>query len=192
MTDYRWRIGIALAALMSVAAAAGAADARPFARACSPGFTADLRDTVAFLKTHMTTVRGLYRANNTYHSRKLAARRVARRLDRGRKLNDIWFACAKASSPLCRSDSAGRHAFGAASDKIRLCESKRRRGSTATTGFCRLVELVAHEFGHAVGIKKNAAHRRGDRVYRWGDEWFDYCRGNGHDRGLTLPGGRVR
>jgi len=156
------------------------ASARPFARDCPSGAEANLRDVVAFLDTHMDAVRASYEADNNYHARRGANRRVKRRLGRDRKLGNLWFACANKSAPLC-NEASGRHAFGAASNKIRICYHK-------VGSFCDLVQLVSHEFGHAVGIKKDRvgqhSKNKSDRVYRWGREWGNYCRAGRYDRSL--------
>lgn len=167
--------------------------ARPFARDCPRGANAErhLRDVVNFMRTHMNTVRGLFESGrrSAYHPRKGADRRVRRRLRRGRKLDNIWFACAKSTSPLCKN-ADGRHFGGAASNKIRICYNDILRVARRTPGrgFCHLLELVSHEFGHAVGIKKDegAQHtkRQRDRVYQWGRTWSRFCRDNGHDRNI--------
>ncbi|NNE42405.1 MAG: hypothetical protein HKN14_15970 [Marinicaulis sp.] len=168
-----------------------AADARvrPFTRDCPAGASENFRDVVEFLDVHMSAVRTIYEADNNYHPRRGANRRVERRLGRDRKLGRLWFACANDSAPLC-DGSSGRHAFGAASNKIRICYKKVSDAAAATPdrGFCRLTELVAHEFGHAVGIKKdrvgNHSDNQNDRVYRWGWAWGDYCRSGGFNRDL--------
>lgn len=163
------------------------ASARPFARDCPAGAADDLRSIVNFMDTHMDAVRAIYERDNSYHARRGAERRVKRRLGRDRKLDKIWFACANQSAPLC-NNSSGRHAFGAASNKIRLCYVKIRRETipTPNAGFCRLLRTVSHEFGHAVGIKKSAGHsrNRNDRVYQWGFAWQSYCTDGGFDRDL--------
>lgn len=165
------------------------ASARPFARDCPAGAAENFEEVVAFLDAHMDSVRAIYERDNNYHARRGANRRVERRLGRDRKLGNLWFACANDSAPLCK-DSSGRHAMGAASNKIRICYTKVRDRTLATSGrgFCRLTELVAHEFGHAVGIKKDRvgqhSKNRNDRVYKWGFAWGDYCRSGGFDHDL--------
>ena len=172
------------------------ASARPFARGCTPGFDADLRDVIDYIDVNMDAVRTEFEKDHFYHSRRGASRRVKRRLRRDRKLGNIWFACAKNSAPLCKN-SSGRHAMGAASNKIRLCEQNVRARSTGSgVGFCNLTELVAHEFGHAVGIKKDKvglhSKNQSDRVYQWGFTWGKFCRAAGDDRDLRPAGGRPR
>jgi len=153
------------------------ADARPFTRGCPSHADQNFRDVVNYLRSNMGAVRSNFESNNSYHPRRGANRRVKRRLERGRKLRRLWFACARKSAPLCKNAS-GRHAFGAASRKIRICYFK-FRPEAGGGSFCNLVRIVAHEFGHAVGIKKDRvglhSRRQNDRVYRWGWEWRDYC-----------------
>lgn len=163
------------------------ATARPFTRDCPSGADANLREVVQYLDDHMETVMAIYERDNSYHARRGAERRVKRRLGRDRKLGNLWFACANKSAPLC-NDSSGRHAFGAASNKIRLCYQKiyAKSSDKPGKGFCDLLKTVSHEFGHAVGIKKSAGHSKNsnDRVYRWGYAWRDYCVANDDDKDL--------
>ena len=158
------------------------ASARPFVRDCPANAADNFQEVVDFLDNHMDAVRAVYESNNTYHARRGAERRVKRRLGRDRKLGNLWFACSNDSAPLCNG-SDGRHAMGAASNKIRICYNNVR-----SDGFCSLVRLVAHEFGHAVGIKKDRVGKhsknQSDRVYKWGRAWGNYCRAGGFDHDL--------
>ncbi len=180
---------LALAAFLLVFSYVSSASARPFTRDCPSHADPNFREVINFLDLHMDDVRTIYESNHNYHSRRGANRRVKRRLGRDRKLGNLWFACASNSAPLC-NDSSGRHAFGAASNKIRICYTKVRTQTLSTPGhgFCRLVGLVSHEFGHAVGIKKDKvglhSKNKSDRVYQWGFAWADFCSSGGFDHDL--------
>lgn len=165
------------------------AEARPFTRNCPSHADTNFQEIVDYMESNMAAVRAIYEADNSYHPRRGANRRVERRLDRGRKLDRLWFDCDADDTPLCKNADA-RHAMGAASRKIRICYNKVRERTLAPDGrgFCSLMSLVAHEFGHAVGMKKdragNHSRNQNDRVYRWGWAWRDFCIDNGHDREL--------
>lgn len=164
-------------------------EARPFTRNCPAHADPNFQAVVAYMDDNMDAVRAIYEVNNDYHARRGAERRVERRLGRDRKLGNLWFDCDADITPLCKNADA-RHGMGAASNKIRICYNKVRERNLAPdgAGFCSLMSLVAHEFGHAVGMKKdrvgNHSRNQNDRVYRWGTAWRTYCTTNGDDREL--------
>lgn len=148
-------------------------------RHCSSEAKVNIREVIAFMDENQRALK---------HEFKLAKRRGKRRRIRrrfNRKIHKMRFGCAK--SVLCR-DSAPRvalHPLGIASRKIRVCYDKIE---DAGTDFCDLVNIVSHEFGHAIGIKKDRAGRhhknRNDRVYKFGDFVESLCRSQGRNRSL--------
>jgi len=103
-------------------------------------------------------------------------RRIERRFSR--KINRTRVGCA--TGVLCRTNQDKRvalHAFGIAGNKIRICYEKMILNRYR---LCNLVNTVAHEMGHSIGIKKDrfGGHGRNqnDRVYQFGDFAGNLCR----------------
>ncbi len=148
-------------------------------RHCDAKAKANIREAVAFMAANKRALK---------HDFKLAKRRGKRRRIRrrfDRKLHSIRWSCAE--RVLCRNSAprVALHAGGIATRKIRVCYDKMVRQNY---DFCSFVEIIAHEFGHAIGIKKKRLARhhsqRNDRVYKFG--WFarDLCRKQGRSRPL--------
>lgn len=131
---------------------------------CSAAAQAALVGAFNFVRTH---------ERQLMHDFKVAKRRGRRRRIRrrfSRKINRTRVGCATAV--LCRTSQDKRvalHAFGIAGNKIRICYDEML---TKNLRFCDLVDTVAHEMGHSIGIKKDRAggHSRNqnDRVYHFG------------------------
>ena len=173
------RAASAAALSLLTLAAAAPAHADVETRSCSAEAAANLEDAVDFLRDHREELK--YDTDLGRRDRQIE--RIRDRIDE--KIDDIWFSCAE--RVLCREDAPriGLHAFGIASDKIRICYDK-----IVDYGFdyCEFVGVVAHEFGHAVGIPKDmlGGHSRNqdDRVYQFGYFAEDLCRRERQNRPL--------
>jgi hypothetical protein len=151
-------------------------------RKCSPAAKAAIAEAVQWMKNHQNELKNDFKLAK----RKGVRRRIRRRFDR--KLSKIRFSCAE--RVLCK-DKAPRvalHAFGIAGNKIRLCYDKMQKRNY---NFCTFTGVVAHEFGHTIGIPKDrvGGHSRNqnDRVYQFG--WFarDLCQRTVSDNYLLRP-----
>ena len=159
-----------IAALATFALSAEPAEAQVNTRACSPNAQAALNDAFAFMASHGEQLKNDFEIG----SRRATRRRIKRRFDR--KIDEMRISCA--DRVLCREHAprVALHAFGMAGRKIRVCYDKML---AAEFRFCDLVEIVTHEFGHAIGIKKKRFgqhHKdRDDKVYQFG--WYarDLC-----------------
>lgn len=132
---------------------------------CSPNAAQALDEAMIFLKENGHALKHDFKIGD----RKATRRRIRRRFDR--KVDEMRFSCA--TKVLCREKAPriALHAFGIAGRKIRICYDKM---ITRNFRFCDLVEFTSHEFGHAIGIKKDRLGRhhkkQNDRVYQFG--WF--------------------
>lgn len=143
---------------------------------CSAAAQAALNDAFSFLRTHENQLMNDFEVG----SRPATRRRIKRRFSR--KINRTRVGCA--AGVLCRTSQNNRvalHAFGIAGNKIRVCYDK----MLTFTGpdqynFCKLVDTIAHEMGHSIGIKKDrlGGHGRNenDRVFQFGEFAYDLCR----------------
>jgi hypothetical protein len=133
---------------------------------CSPAAQAALDEAFQFIKDHRHELMHDFKVAK----RKGKRRRIRRRFDR--KLGKMRVSCAE--RVICRKAAPrnAMHPFGIAGRKIRLCYDKMIADSD-TDQFCDLTGTIAHEFGHAIGIKKDRAggHSRNqnDRVYKFGN-----------------------
>ncbi len=168
----------------------GAAQALPKFKRCDDEAKRNIRAAVEFLDRNMKTLKRDFEFGTRLPRKK---KRIHRRM--GRKLGKLRFSCGRGRR-LCRDskDVVGFHALGSASRKLLICYDK--IDNRSTSDFCELVGVIAHEYGHAVGIPKQRAgrhHKNGnDRVYQFG--WFarDLCRAQGVDRRLASPPKRAR
>ena len=161
---------IAIAALATIALSAEPAEAQVDTRACSPNAQAALNEAFVFIESHGEQLKNDFEIG----SRRATRRRISRRFDR--KIDEMRVSCA--ARVLCREKAPriALHAFGMAGRKIRVCYDKMLAEEFR---FCDLVEIVTHEFGHAIGIKKKrfGQHHKdqNDKVYQFG--WYarDLC-----------------
>jgi len=157
-------------------------------RYCEKQWNNYIVEALKFIEENLETLKN----DTKLHRRETRAIRVRRRLDR--KLDRLRFICGRKDGPgvnvTCRLGADGTHAFGIATSQIRLCtdniEKKIATGKYGK-GFCFLAGVVAHEFGHVVGIPKLFARHvseNKDLVYQFG--WFaqDFCFQQNLDRGL--------
>lgn len=158
------------------------AHAQADTKKCSPNASQALNEAMIFLKENGRALKHDFKIGD----RKATRRRIRRRFDR--KVDQMRFSCA--TQVLCREKAPriALHAFGIAGRKIRMCYDKM---ITRNFRFCDLVEIAAHEFGHAIGIKKDRFGRhhknQSDRVYEFG--WFarDLCESSATDNYALMP-----
>ena len=103
-----------------------------------------------------------------------------------RKVKNVNIKCMD-HKPVCKnhSDRGGveRHIFNSA---VVICYN-RIRNTFGSNAFCKLVDVVFHEIGHAASVKKERGHNNGpnnDRVYRLGLAAEDKCDAKGKDRSI--------
>jgi len=134
---------------------------------CSATAQLALDDAFNFVRRHENQLMNDFEVGK----RKATRRRIKRRFSR--KINRTRVGCG--TGVLCRTSQDKRvalHAFGIAGNKIRVCYDVMVNRNFR---FCDLVDTVAHEMGHSIGIKKDrkfGGHGRNgnDRVYQFG--WF--------------------
>lgn len=138
---------------------------------CSAAAQLALNDAFAFIRNHENELMNDF----DIADRRATERRIKRRFSR--KINRTRVGCG--TGVLCRTNQDNRfalHAFGIAGNKIRVCYEKMLNSGYR---FCNLVNTVAHEFAHSIGIKKDRAggHSRNqdDRVYQFGDFAGNLC-----------------
>jgi hypothetical protein len=142
-------------------------------RQCDSHAIAALQDAINFLEANKTAIK----TNFTFSHRGPQHRRVRDRFDD--MIHDARFDCG--ARVLCRTNQDSRialHWSGILGSKIRICYEK--MVTTPDYDFCDLVNTVAHEIGHGIGIprKRFGGHGRDrdDRVYRFGNFIEDMCR----------------
>lgn len=167
-----------LASTLAPSPARGQAMAR--FRRCDAEARRNIRSAVRFLHDNMRALKKDYEFNTRLPRRD---DRIHRRMSR--KLGKLRFSCGTGRK-LCdaSNDRTGMHALGTASKKLLICYAKMKN-------YCDLVETVAHEYGHAVGLPRKRVGRHAkdqdDLVYQFG--WFarDLCRQRSLSRGLGEP-----
>lgn len=110
-------------------------------------------------------------------------KRVNRRM--GREIGDTTVVCQGTNEFRCRSGT-GRSS-GVFSSRIHICFNKIDAESSGNRGFCRLAEVVAHEFAHSIGMQRRIGHGKDglDEVRMFGRFVRDMCAQDRLDRDLT-------
>lgn len=148
-------------------------------RHCSNEAKTNIREAVAFMKVNKRALKHDFKVGKRRGQR----RRIRRKFDR--KLQKIRWSCAERVLCKRRGDRYGLHAGGVASRKIRICYDKMLYDRV---GFCFFAGKVAHEFGHAIGIKRDRAgrhsRRTSDRVWQFDRFARNLCNTQNRDRPL--------
>ena len=114
--------------------------------------------------------------------------RVNRRMRR--EINDTTVVCDRTEEFRCRSGT-GRTPGGVFTSRIHICFDKIDQESTYSggtrQGFCRLAGVIAHEYGHSIGMQRRPGHDSGDldEVRMFGRFVRDMCVQDALERDLT-------
>lgn len=143
---------------------------------CSNEAEANIDQAISYLRMNLATLKRDYEFDA-----KLPRKddRVRDRMQR--KIDDIKVNCA--TRLRCR-DSTGT-SMGIITDKIHICyEKARERG----INFCQFVGIIAHEYGHMIGMPREIGHNRSepmDATEMFGRFVGDLCRQDRLDRALS-------
>ena len=147
-------------------------------RNCSHEAKENINQAIQYMELNLDTLRNDYEFDARLPRKD---ERVRRRM--ARKIDDIKVHCAETRFR-CR-DVVGKSA-GVITDRIHICyEKMRERGS----GFCDLVGVVSHEYGHMIGMPRALFGRHNDgaidatRMFGWFVE--DLCEQDNLDRPLA-------
>lgn len=183
--SYR-RVIASLTLLGAMAALAGSpepVEAKGKVKDCNDEATRNLLAAKKFFIDNLQTFQNDFELNE----RDKKERRIHDRMRT--KIAGVKFSCAE--KVLCRDEQderSGFHGSGILGNKIRICW---HRVKEQKKKFCDVAGLVAHEFGHAVGIPKERGgkHNRehNDKVYQFGFFATQLCQHKGLDRELEDP-----
>jgi len=151
---------------------------------CSAEAQRNIYDAVTFIDEKLQVLHDDFRLP----VRKGKKRRIRRRMLR--KLDNMRFGCFE--GVLCRTSQDRRdayHGWGVLGRKIRVCYDVME--NEPGYGFCNFTQVVAHEYGHAIGIPKDnwGGHNRNenDLVYQFGDFVRSLCYMEGYGRTIGRP-----